>query len=1092
MPEFTSLGQSQPYLETPITWGGWLVLLIILGILIGLQIAWRKYNRPFTKPRLRNLVILGTAVPVLILLFPSVQLTTAENFVYPLLPKEAGKVTLVVLASVPWFLAAGLNGPLAAAIMAAWSGLFQALWGTHNLFLITELALSGTLLSWMFQQDFRTQLFRAIRHPLIAVWLIVLLFSILVLIDSLTLAPGDFFRRIDFTLINFIPSTLPMGLSFLIGAMISEGILHLKPVMWGASHAGKPAPTETSLSNKILFSLIPIATLLMGLLLVGGWFVAEQTARRMTLNQMKNAVELTSEGIPTLLENGQQLIIQIAADLDPASVTTDDLHELFLQAVTYFNQFIYLDKEGHFIASYPEDSLEQLPLSIEEQIAIQSAIPIMYQLISTKPSPGRNAAILSFITSVSDETGHMGGFLIGRTDLSVNPIAKPLFNSLMSLRDLDGEGVIVDAYGNVIFQTDADRLFEREAEFLGDVPKSGVEIGSDGIRRLFYYQPAEGVTWGVIISVPVNYVQQEAVRFIVPLLFLIGMISILALVIFHLSLMRVTRSLNTLAIEANRMASGLLDQPLSLGGEDEVGQLRSAFEQMRASLKSRLDELNRLLHASKGVSATLELEEAVRPVLESALLAGISSARLALVRNFLLPIYYQDTFPLRFGYGPASDEYAYLDDKIIALTQNQDHVRINNLTRPRILEIPAKAAHPQALFAIALRHENEHYGALWVACEKPHNFTEEETRYLTTLAGQAALAVANTRLFLSAELRRQWLEAILRSTPDPVLVIDRENRLVLSNQSAQDVLKIEPQNALYQPLREVIFEPKLVEFLSSEKSNTAGIELSLAEEKIFLATSSAIVADGKLIGKICVLRDVTSFKKLDEMKSEFVSTVSHDLRSPLALIQGYVSMMQIVGELNDLQTDYLIKIRNEVERISHLVRNLLDLGRIEAGVGLRLERRSPLDAVEKAVNILKPKAIQKRIRLDTDYPQGDLPNLEADHTLLQQAIYNLVDNAIKYTNPGGVVTVKVRAAEDQIVYSIQDTGVGISPADLDHLFDKFYRPNREYESLESGSGLGLPIVKSVVGKHKGDLVVDSQLGEGSTFVISLPIRQPLI
>jgi len=907
----------------------------------------------------------------------------------------------------------------------------------------------------------------------------------------MAMAPGDFFWRVDFALINFLPSILSIGLSFLFAAMVSEGIAQINPFLWGVSSAGKPAPTETSLSNKILFSLIPIVTLLLVILLVGDWFVAEQTARRMTLNQVKNAVTLTAEGIPPLLENGQQLIMQIASDLDPLKVSSEDLHEAFLQEIPYFNQFIYLDSEGRLVASYPEYALEQLPLSVEEQIAIQSAFPIMYQRISVKPSSGQNAAILSFVTSVQDEAGQLRGFLIGRTDMSVNPIAKPLFNSLTSLEDLEGKGVIVDDYGYVVFHTDADRLLEPYPYFHGEIPMDGVEIGTDGIRRLFYYQPVEEVNWGVRLSVPISYVRREALRFIVPLLFLIGMISIVALIIFHLSLRRVTKSLNTLAIEANRMAGGLLDQPLSPGGEDEVGQLRNSFEQMRASLKSRLDELNRLLHASKGVTATLELEEAVRPVLESALLAGTSSARLALVHNFLLPLYHPTSLPLRFGNGPASEEYAYLDEKIIAITQNQDQVRINNLTRPRLLEIPAQMAHPQALFAIALRHKNEYYGTLWVAYEKPHHFTDEEVRYLTTLAGQAALAVANTRLFLSAELRRQWLEAVLRSTPDPVLVIDRENRLVLSNPSAQDVLKIEPPHAMDRPIGEGLFHPKLVQFLSMEPNDKKGIEITLSDNRTFLATSSAIIADGNLVGKVCVLRDVTSFKKLDEMKSEFVSTVSHDLRSPLALIQGYVSMVQIVGELNDLQSDYLAKIRNEVERISHLVRNLLDLGRIEAGVGLRLERRSPIEAVEKAVSILRANAAQKRIRLVTDYPKGDLPNLEADHTLLQQAIYNLIDNAVKYTNPGGLVTVKVRSAEDQIVYSVQDTGVGISPADLDHLFDKFYRAGRDHDGMESGSGLGLPIVKSVVEKHKGELVVDSQLGEGSTFVISIPMRQPL-
>ena len=240
---------------------------------------------------------------------------------------------------------------------------------------------------------------------------------------------------------------------------------------------------------------------------------------------------------------------------------------------------------------------------------------------------------------------------------------------------------------------------------------------------------------------------------------------------------------------------------------------------------------------------------------------------------------------------------------------------------------------------------------------------------------------------------------------------------------------------------------------------------------------------------MCVLRDVTHFKELDALKSEFVSTVSHDLRSPLTLIRGYSTMLQMVGELNEQQTSYLQKIISGVESMSRLVNNLLDLSRIEGGVGLQLERLPAQELIETVVGELQLQAAQKRIQLSMQLlPAGELL-LEADHALLQQALQNLVENAIKYTESGGKVLVHLSLQDDQVVYEVRDNGIGIAPADQHRLFEKFYRAARKGMKSERGSGLGLAIVKSIVERHGGQVWVESQLGKGSNFYLVIPLRQ---
>jgi signal transduction histidine kinase len=227
------------------------------------------------------------------------------------------------------------------------------------------------------------------------------------------------------------------------------------------------------------------------------------------------------------------------------------------------------------------------------------------------------------------------------------------------------------------------------------------------------------------------------------------------------------------------------------------------------------------------------------------------------------------------------------------------------------------------------------------------------------------------------------------------------------------------------------------------------------------------------------------------MKSEFVATVSHDLRSPLTLMRGYATMLEMVGELNEQQQGYVRKIVSGVENMSRLVNNLLDLGRIEIGVGLQVETVPIHDIVERVIGALQLQASQKNIQL-TDESARDIPaTVEADQALLHQGVYNLVENAIKYTPNGGQVKLRVRATQDGLVFEVQDNGIGIASSDLPRLFEKFYRGKQRDARSQHGSGLGLAIVRSIAERHGGKVWVESELGKGSTFFLQVPRAQSI-
>jgi len=326
---------------------------------------------------------------------------------------------------------------------------------------------------------------------------------------------------------------------------------------------------------------------------------------------------------------------------------------------------------------------------------------------------------------------------------------------------------------------------------------------------------------------------------------------------------------------------------------------------------------------------------------------------------------------------------------------------------------------------------------------------------------------------------------VLEATPDAVLVTDNRGNIVLANPAAEAVLRGNAEEALGKPADEWLTAPGVVELVQpGSEQRTA--EVAIDGGRVLFATASDIHPGGKdASGRVCILWDVTHFKKLDMLKSEFVSTVSHDLRAPLTLMRGYVTMLSMVGAMNEQQKEFVRKIYEGVEQMAQLVDNLLDLGRIEAGVGLNLEEVSLEGIVRDVAGAYEPQALNKRITLGVEIKQRLRP-IEADPTLLRQAIANLVDNAIKYTQPGGRVTLRARQVDKRQVVSVEDTGLGIAPTDQARLFEKFYRARRNESLREKGSGLGLAIVKSIVEQHGGRVSVESRLGVGSTFSVEVP------
>jgi signal transduction histidine kinase len=261
----------------------------------------------------------------------------------------------------------------------------------------------------------------------------------------------------------------------------------------------------------------------------------------------------------------------------------------------------------------------------------------------------------------------------------------------------------------------------------------------------------------------------------------------------------------------------------------------------------------------------------------------------------------------------------------------------------------------------------------------------------------------------------------------------------------------------------------------------------LADGRTLYGSASVIVSgEGRTIGRVAVLRDITYLKELDEIKSEFVATVSHDLRAPLTFMRGYATMIPMVGDVSSKQKGYVDKIMIGIEQMTELIDDLLDLNRIEAGVGIVSAPCRLDDIITSQVDTMQPQATSKGLTLRLNHTE-DVTRVVGDALLLQRVIANLVDNAIKYTPSGGEVTVSWATRGNLVLISVADTGIGIAKADQVHLFKKFSRIRRPETIDIKGSGMGLAIVKSIIDWHNGRVWVESELGQGSTFYVSLPV-----
>lgn len=382
-------------------------------------------------------------------------------------------------------------------------------------------------------------------------------------------------------------------------------------------------------------------------------------------------------------------------------------------------------------------------------------------------------------------------------------------------------------------------------------------------------------------------------------------------------------------------------------------------------------------------------------------------------------------------------------------------------------------------------------------------FSPNDRALLASFADQAAIAVQNAQLYTQIENDRRRVSGLLDSAADGILILTHDLRVERVNPSFAYLIGRQPGDMIGKEHDEIIRWSKPPHGMTLTKAVTDGWPLtphaSLYVEgdlervnnarpvPVGITYAPLLSEHGKLVNIITTVRDISRFREADELKSTFISVVSHELKTPVALIKGYVSTLRRDDAHwdKDIVRDSLQIIEEEADRLAEYIENLLDVTRLQAnGFTLKRNETQLAEIIKRVAKRLQTQTSKHKILIDIPQP---LPIIVADDTRINQVLSNLVTNAIKYA-PGGEIHIRAIQKESNIVVCVSDEGPGIDPNDAPYVFDRFYRAP-EASRQTKGAGLGLFLAKAIVEAHGGRIWIDLEIGKGARICFCLPVTK---
>jgi PAS domain S-box-containing protein len=514
----------------------------------------------------------------------------------------------------------------------------------------------------------------------------------------------------------------------------------------------------------------------------------------------------------------------------------------------------------------------------------------------------------------------------------------------------------------------------------------------------------------------------------------------------------------------------------------------------------RVRQRDYLLEISRAITEQLDLNEVLRRILRAAVSMLAGQAGMIALRD-------ETGMRVRASYGISPALLDHFRPLLTDVSTSEDG-SLNIPELDRKMQVVARAVNLGLRQVVALPMEvaDELVGVIYIFRAYGGGFSLNDRRVLASFADQAAIAMQNARLYQAAEREKKRLEAILEHTADGVMILSPGLRVESFNRALSRFTGWPAEQAIGRPHDEVILWHRREPGMDLEEAVAGGWPLqreggapsdTLYVEGDLLRPDGTSVSvgvtyapllerDGRLVNVIANVRDITHFREAQEMKSAFVSEISHELKTPVSLIKGYASTLRREDarwEPETVQTSLQV-IEEEADRLAALIENLLEASRLQAG-GLKLDMGDvALDRLAEQVAADFSTQTDKHT-LVVDFPPA-FPVVPGDEMRLRQVLDNLVSNAIKYSPKGGEVRLWGQARPDEVLVSVSDQGVGLPQDELDRVFERFYRVDHALTRKTKGAGLGLYLAQAIVEAHNGRIWAESTPGQGATFTFALP------
>ncbi len=518
---------------------------------------------------------------------------------------------------------------------------------------------------------------------------------------------------------------------------------------------------------------------------------------------------------------------------------------------------------------------------------------------------------------------------------------------------------------------------------------------------------------------------------------------------------------------------------------------------------ARVRQRDFLLEISRAMTAQLDLSEVLRLVLNASIVMLGGQVGLVALRDSSGE--YRVSAALGLKRDQIIDLNAQLNDLIAQSASDPNGEHVDTVLKKMAITIDRRLR--QCLF-LPLSIGGEPLGLLLIFRAFWSNPTENDLVILQSFADQAAIAVQNAQLYARIDEERRRLSAILEHSADGVMILDPQLRIQGVNRAFERLSGWSMTDAVGQDVDAVVtwkrleqgdLRASLAEGWPFRLPNNAPLETVYVEGDLLRRDGMALGVgityapllseDGTGLASIIAnLRDISEFRRAQDMQNVFISTISHELKTPVALIKGYAGTLRREDAHWEpaVVQDSLTVIEEEADRLTELIENLLATSKLRA-------QRMQLDLADVRLDYLAEQVVE-RFRTQTtshvfklDFP-ADFPVVQADETRLRQVLENLVNNAIKYSPAGGTITLGLSLDPGHVTVYVRDQGVGISEREQEHLFERFYRAEGALSRAIKGTGLGLYLAKAIVEAHGGKIAVSSKPGSGSTFYFTLPLK----